>query len=649
MAQLLLALAVLLCYSSYSNAQNATTCVPSTDGTTNPLTGTQCLDPIDNTIKNILDQGDFGTGRHSTGRSQNQQYNNYTGSTLTSTDYILHFSYTDDTWVTNMAINQALAGAGFDIGGYVAEWEWKNESINTINGACQATKVNGECLDDLVITIDAYASGINIYSEEWDYSQTKSSGYMIEEVMSFAPTYLVPGTHIDEIEVTIRGKDNGYWQGMYGPKVQNFSGGLVLMPDQCTLNGALSDPSCPGYANALFQQQCTSNPLFDPSCPGYAAAYLTQQCNQNQLYDASCPGYAAAYYNQQCSLDPLYDQGCPGYQTAAYNQQCTNDPTSDPGCPDYYVASCEADPLFDMGCIGYDTAYFNQQCEFDAQYDTMCPGYVDFSGNDDVITILDPVIDDVVNVEVESEYFEVEIPVFEFKYEEEIVEVEPDMGTFDDDFLKLEDDIEQEIAKLEQEEAQSTDGELNIEDDIEAEIAKIEDTTSDRDFEDPTLASGEENMEEDIEKEIAELESEASTEERDKEQVESDGVQEPSDNAGSDTLERPNRKDSKREVVQNKSTTSRRDKMRMLIAAKAVEATRELERAVTLEQQMDIQRRLLALISFVPDFSDQYTKEPKINQVNFYPPKPTVDHAYARWFLNDPTFGAMEDLQYRRN
>lgn len=86
----------------------------------------------------------------------------------------------------------------------------------------------------------------------------------------------------------------------------------------------------------------------------------------------------------------------------------------------------------------------------------------------------------------------------------------------------------------------------------------------------------------------------------------------------------------------------------MLIAAKAIEATRELEKAVTLEQQMDIQRRLLALISYVPDFKDEYTKE-NIPQVNFYPPKPTVDHAFARWFLNDPNFAEMEDLQYRRN
>ena len=91
---------------------------------------------------------------------------------------------------------------------------------------------------------------------------------------------------------------------------------------------------------------------------------------------------------------------------------------------------------------------------------------------------------------------------------------------------------------------------------------------------------------------------------------------------------------------------SKRDKMRLLIAMKAVEAVKELEAATSLEQQMEVQRRLLALISFVPDFNS-YAEKEQINQVNFYPPKPTVDHAYARWFLNDPNFGAMEDLQYQ--
>ena len=81
----------------------------------------------------------------------------------------------------------------------------------------------------------------------------------------------------------------------------------------------------------------------------------------------------------------------------------------------------------------------------------------------------------------------------------------------------------------------------------------------------------------------------------------------------------------------------------MLLAQKAIELTKKVEESVSIEQQMLVQRQLLALISYVPGFD---YAEKKLNQVNFYPPKPVVDHAYARWFLNDPNFVAMEDLQY---
>ena len=608
MRVLLLLLVVLpFCYS-YSNAQTTTTCVSSTDGTTNPLNNTQCLDS-NNTVLDVIDQGDFGTGRHSSGYSQNQQYNNYTGSTLTSTDYILHFSYTDDTWVTNLAINQALVGAGFDIGGYVAQWEWKNENTNTINGSCLATKVNGDCLDDLVITIDAYASGVNIYSEEWDYSQTKSNGYMVEDILSFTPTALVPGVTIDEIEVTIRGKDNGYWQGMYGPKVQNLTGSVILMPDQCTLN-PISDPTCPGYANALFNQQCTLNPLYDPACPGYAAAYLTQQCSANPLYDPACPGYANAYYNQQCQLDPLYDKGCTGYASAYQTQQC------------------DLDPLYSVECPNYQQAYLDQQCELDSLYDVQCPDYqtalelkkiVD-DGKDDPLTVVDDTIDVTTTTTIEGVPNVFTLPEVPTVVVEEIDDGEGFQEVEDNirgDQLAMEDDIEKEIEELE-----SQTGNTAMDDDIEKELAEVENEANSGD--------GNTNQEDDIEKELAELEESASDDE------------DFDDPTKKTIAEKPiEKKIAKKKEVEKKSTKN--DKIKMLLAQKAIELTKKIEQETNLENQMLVQRQLLALISYVPGF-DYAEKKNKDN--DFYPDKPTVDHAFARWFLNDPNFDTMENLQY---
>ena len=104
---------------------------------------------------------------------------------------------------------------------------------------------------------------------------------------------------------------------------------------------------------------CDSDPLADPSCPGYAEAYFNQQCSFDPLYNASCPGYEQAYYDLQCSYNALYDSGCQGYAEA------------------YYDAQCSADPLYDSGCFGYETAYYEYQCSLDPFYDTQCEGYAE--------------------------------------------------------------------------------------------------------------------------------------------------------------------------------------------------------------------------------------------------------------------------------
>ena len=161
----------------------------------------------------------------------------------------------------------------------------------------------------------------------------------------------------------------GYaWWGTDG----GYSGG----PD---CSNPLNDPSCPGYDDAYFDQQCSANPLYDSQCPGYAQAYFDQQCSADPLYDPQCPGYEQAYFDQQCSIDPLYDPQCPGYEQAYFDQQCSFDPLYDTQCPGYeeayYDQQCGLDALYDSGCPGYAEAYYDQQCEIDGMYDTGCPNY----------------------------------------------------------------------------------------------------------------------------------------------------------------------------------------------------------------------------------------------------------------------------------
>jgi hypothetical protein len=152
----------------------------------------------------------------------------------------------------------------------------------------------------------------------------------------------------------------------------------ALFQQQCSAN-VLYSPACPGYAEAYFTQQCSINTLYDPLCPGYVTAYYNYQCSLSALYHTGCPGYAQAYFDQQCGLDPLYNEACLGYAQAYFNQQCGLNPLYNNQCPGYadafYVQQCTLDPLYDSGCTGYEQAYLNQQCSINTLYDSACPGY----------------------------------------------------------------------------------------------------------------------------------------------------------------------------------------------------------------------------------------------------------------------------------
>ena len=312
-----------------------------------------------------------------------------------------------------------------------------------------------------------------------------------------------------------------------------------------------------------------------------------------------------------CATNPLHDATCPGYVTALFNQQCTSNPLFDPTCSGYTAANltnmCYADALYDPSCTGYSQAYYDDQCMQNSQYDTNCPNYIDALAQEDEIDVIADaletdtfVADNFIVADIQPILPDaIEIYVPEVQNEEVEAEETLQAGAA----MALEDDIEKEIKQIESE---ANEGETVQEDDIEKEIEALENDTNTTPT-DGDVGTGETNQEDNIEKEIAALKAES------------------------------------KEPVVKKKALNRNDKIRMLLAKKANELTKKIENAVTLEQQMVVQRQLLALISFVPGFD--YNKK-KLPQVAFYKDKPVVDHAYARWFLNDPKFGAMEDLQY---
>ena len=104
-------------------------------------------------------------------------------------------------------------------------------------------------------------------------------------------------------------KNEGNKLGYYQGSVTEFD---ISFHSQSVNGGKAWYGQDGGYESTL---DC-SNALNDPQCPGYEQAYYEQQCSSDPLYDYGCQGYEQAYYDQQCSYDDLYDQGCPGYQGA---------------------------------------------------------------------------------------------------------------------------------------------------------------------------------------------------------------------------------------------------------------------------------------------------------------------------------------------
>lgn len=345
MQNTLLTLVAFFCFSSYSNSQE----VKTTPNLIQPYGWQGCLTQY---------QGWIWAG-NSGGPCPVQR----------SGDGAILFSFGEYTLHQSIAINQALSGTGIQIRGYDYSWTIKN--ANAGSGQSPA-------YDPLNINVSLYdATNTNVLeSRNYDYS------YRLDNWVTFSGTEEYKNRYslasVGNINVSISGRDAGYWAGYYGAEINNISLRLRYSVDICAAN-PLSSPDCPGYADAYKQQQCSANPLFDVSCPGYEQANFTLQCSASPLYNPSCPGYQQAFFNQQCSLNTLFNKDCPGYEKAFFDFQCSQNQLFSRSCPLYEAAylaqQCSMNSLFSTQCPKYQEAYFTQQCNLNTLWNSECPGY----------------------------------------------------------------------------------------------------------------------------------------------------------------------------------------------------------------------------------------------------------------------------------
>ena len=215
--------------SGFFEGENTTYSIDSWSATTG------CLDP------SASNGGDGSWGGTSGGSCANMGTNG---------DGAIRFGY-NNTIVsqTQDIINDALKVAGVQVVGYL--WQWKVKNYNALDTS--ENQVNNQ--DPLFVRVIVKDNDGNIVDErEWDYSYPISDWEQKNGMVWYNPFLM--GDEVDSLTIEVEGRDAGYWAGWWGPEFREagiYSIFVYREPLDCS--DPLNDPTCPGYATALQEQQ----------------------------------------------------------------------------------------------------------------------------------------------------------------------------------------------------------------------------------------------------------------------------------------------------------------------------------------------------------------------------------------------------------
>ena len=304
-------------------------------------------------------------------------------------------------------------------------------------------------------------------------------------------------------------------------------------------------------------------------------------------FNVSASEFNLNYSTNPCHENQLYNTSCLGYATAYYNQQCTANPLYNSGCSGYAAAyltqQCNSNSLYSTACTGYSTAYYNQQCGVSALYDSGCTGYFKAQCDSDPLY-------DIRCTGYDTAYLNQQC-LYNPQYDEQctgyISEVAPAEVAIFDPIVTEAISVPTLIITI-----------------------PVQET-----FVKPVTVV-EEVIEEVVIEEVV---------------IEEVVVEE---TTIINLKETKKAKAKKIKEIQQVNTQSLADKM---------------SNAATFKVQQQVQTRLIAMLNFVPQFSN-YKKVQLYGgelqkEVNLKGGR-IVDHGFARWFVNDPNYDKLEELQY---
>jgi len=191
----------------------------------------------------------------------------------------INFAYVQKTLTNIAAINIALEQAGIEATGYNYSWSVKNWDANRKDSG-NGRSVPDTFYVDVVITD---SSGNSVFSKRYDYSYYISDWTEMAGQENFANPFDV--NSLSEIQLSVTGKDIGFWAGYYGPEFRYPS----IKLNYRYAGNPLEEESLEDQI--LLSAQCSADPLFSPECPGYNDAMLAQIAPPQDLYsDSSMTG-----------------------------------------------------------------------------------------------------------------------------------------------------------------------------------------------------------------------------------------------------------------------------------------------------------------------------------------------------------------------
>ena len=213
------------------------------------------------------------------------------------------FGYTTQTVSQTVGLATALAnaGAGVQLSGYRYQWQINNDLLTS--GGNRGTLTGNVSLKG--------AAGNVLESFNYNYNQNYPNFTTFSGTQFFNSRY--DTTSASSLTVSFTGKDQNFWAGYYGPRVNVDSFSLLYTVDPCKSNPAYSS-TCSGFSSIVTSGNLSPD-------PNISSNSLTQAVAINTALTSA--GFGATVHGFNYKFDYTVGQGFFGCTATNQDGSCS--------------------------------------------------------------------------------------------------------------------------------------------------------------------------------------------------------------------------------------------------------------------------------------------------------------------------------------